>query len=241
MESPNFIIDGHLRLPGLVRMPPPFGPPLDDAQTDVATQVSAAADPAAKTCGEAGKATRGQWRQRMTALATGTACTLAAALLGWQTGQHRPPAAEPNQTIVAAVAQPTTPNVLLENLPAEPVASAQTHEPEESETVIAAATAVAQAPDMALDDAEVTRPVIAAASTVVTQLPVKSIRTRMLVRVVEPAPTYESEQPGALHDDESAFIEFEPAPIDMAPIASGYAAPGTPVRIELQRHTRFTD
>ncbi|MGN6260926.1 MAG: ribonuclease E [Ralstonia sp.] len=241
MESPNFIIDGHLRLPGLVRMPPPFGPPLDDAQTDVATQVSAAADPVAKTCGEAGKATRGQWRQRMTALATGTACTLAAALLGWQTGQHRPPASEPNQTAVAVIAQPITPGIPLENLPAEPIASAQIQEPDESEAATAAATAAAQAPDIAFSDAEVAAPVIAAVSPAVTQLPVKSIRTRILVRAVEPAPTYEWEQPGALHDDESAFIEFEPAPINTAPIASGYAAPGTPVRIELQRHTRFTD
>lgn len=241
MESPNFIIDGHLRLPGLVRMPPPFGSPLDSAQTSVDTQVSASVDPAARTCGVAGTATRGQWRQRMTALATGAACTLAAALLGWQTGQHRQRAVEPDQAIVAAVAQPTTPIVLLENPPAEPVASAQTQEPEESESVIAAATAVARARDMALDDVEVTRPVIAAASPVVTQLPAKSIRTRMPVRAVEPAPTHALEQPATLLDEESAFIEFEPAPIDTAPIASGYAAQGTPVRIELQRHTRFTD
>jgi hypothetical protein len=241
LEAPNFIIDGHLRLPGLVRMPPPFGPPLDDAQTDVATQVSAAADPAAKTCGEAGKATRGQWRQRMTALATGTACTLAAALLGWQTGQHRPPASEPNQTAVAVIAQPITPGVPLENLPAEPIASAQIQEPDESEAATPAATAAAQAPDIAFNHAEVAAPVIAAVSPAVTQLPVKSIRTRMLVRAVEPAPTHELERPAALLDEESAFIEFEPAPINTAPIASGYAAPGTPVRIELQRHTRFTD
>ncbi|KJJ95206.1 ribonuclease E [Burkholderiaceae bacterium 26] len=173
----------------------------------------------------------------MTALSIGTACTLAAALLGWQTGQHRQLAAEPDQTAVATIAQPTASGVPLENLPAEPVASVEIQEPDESE----AATAAAQAPDIAFNHAEVAAPVIAAASPAVTQLPVKSIRTRMLVRVVEPAPTYESEQPGALHDDESAFIEFEPAPIDMAPIASGYAAPGTPVRIELQRHTRFTD
>lgn len=237
MESPNFIIDGHLRLPGLVRMPPPFGPPLDEAPAIVDTQVRASTDLAAKTCGEAGTATRGQWRQRMTALSIGTACTLAAALLGWQTGQHRQLAAEPDQTAVATIAQPTASGVPLENLPAEPVASVEIQEPDESE----AATAAAQAPDIAFNHAEVAAPVIAAASPAVTQLPVKSIRTRMLVRVVEPAPTYESEQPGALHDDESAFIEFEPAPIDMAPIASGYAAPGTPVRIELQRHTRFTD
>jgi hypothetical protein len=241
LESPNFIIDGHLRLPGLVRMPPPFGPALDSAQPGAATQVSASIDPAAHTCGSAGTARHRQWPQRMTALSIGMACTLAAALLGWQTGQHRPPAAEFDQATVAAIAQPTTPIVLLENPPAEPVASAQTQEPKESETAIAAATAVARAPDMTLDGAEVTRPVIAAASPVVTQLPAKSIRTRMLVRAVEPAPTHELERPAALLDEESAFIEFESAPIDTAPIASGYAAPGAPVHIELQRHTRFTD
>ncbi|MGN5351085.1 hypothetical protein ACQ4P5_02610 [Ralstonia sp. L16] len=51
MESPNFIIDGHLRLPGLVRMPPPFGPTLDNVQASAATQVSAPFDPAANTWG----------------------------------------------------------------------------------------------------------------------------------------------------------------------------------------------
>lgn len=241
MESPNFIIDGHLRLPGLVRMPPPFGPPLDDAPAIVDTQVRAPTDLAAKTCGEAGTATRGQWRQRMTALSISTACTLAAALLGWQTGQHRQLAAEPDQTAVATIAQPTASGVPLENLPAEPVASVEIHEPQESEAVTAAAAAVAQAPDMALDGVEVAAPVIAAASPAVTQLPVKSIRPRTLVRAVEPAPTYELEHPATPRDDESAFIELEPAPVDTTPIASGYAAPGTPVRIELQRHTRFTD
>ncbi|CAJ0769882.1 ribonuclease E [Ralstonia chuxiongensis] len=239
MESPNFIIDGHLRLPGLVRMPPPFGPPLDEAPAIVDTQVRASTDLAAKTCGEAGTATRGQWRQRMTALSISTACTLAAALLGWQTGQHRQLAAEPDQTAVATIAQPTASGVPLENLPAEPVASVEIHEPEESEAVTAAAAA--QAPDMALDGVEVAAPVIAAISPAVTQLLVKPIRARKLVEPFEPAPTHELERPAALLDEESAFIEFEPAPIDMAPIASGYAAPGTPVRIELQRHTRFTD
>ena len=241
MESPHFIIDGHLRLPGLVRMPPPFGPPLDEALANVGTQVSAAADPAAKTWGETGAATRGQWRQRMTVLSIGLACTLAAALLGWQTRQHREQAAEVDQTTVAVIAKPTTQGVPLENVATEPVALIETHEPGESEDVTAATAVVALAPDMALDGTEVAGPVIAAASPPVKQLPMKWIRPRTLVRAVEPPPTYALEQTGGLHDDQSAFIEFEPVPIDMAPITSVYAAPGASARIELQRHTRFTD
>ncbi|CAJ0696308.1 ribonuclease E [Ralstonia holmesii] len=245
MESPHFIIDGHLRLPGLVRMPPPFGPPLDEALAIVGTQVSTPADPAAKTYGEAGATTRGQWRQRMTVLSIGVACTLAAALLGWQTRphrQHRQQAAASDQTTVAVIAQPTTPGVPHENLATEQVALIETHEPEESEAVTAAVAAVAQAPDMAMDGVEVAAPVIAAASLAVTQLPVKSIRLRKLVRATEPAPRLpELEHPATPHDDESAFIELEPSPVDTAPIASGYAAPSASARIELQRHTRFTD
>lgn len=239
MESPNFIIDGHLRLPGLVRMPPPFGPALDSAQPSPATQVSASSDPAAHTCGDTRAAGRGQWRRRMTGLSIGMACTLAAALLGWQTGQHRQPAAGLDQATVAAVAPQTVPSLPLEHSPA---ASAETSEVTESEGVTTAATDVVQAPDMALDETEVAAPVLAAAPPALTQLPVKRIRPRALPQPVAHTKTPpELHRSPVLHDEAPAAIEVEWATAATAPITSAYAASGTPVRIELQRHTRFTD
>ena len=244
MESPNFIIDGHLRLPGLVRMPPPFGPALDSAQPSPAAQVSASSDPAAHTCGDTRAADRGQWRRRMTGLSIGMACTLAAALLGWQTGQHRQPAAGLDQATVAAVAPQTVPPLLLAHSAATPAASTEPNEATESEgapTAIAAADVV-QAPDMAFDETEVATPVIAAAAPAVTQLPARLGRPRPVVQAAVPATTPPKLQRSPLlHDEALAAIEVEWPTTDTAPITSAYAAPGTPVRIELQRHTRFTD
>ncbi|WP_256731077.1 ribonuclease E [Ralstonia pickettii] len=242
MESPNFIIDGHLRLPGLVRMPPPFGPALDSAQPGAATQVSASIDPATHSCGNTGTARHRQWPQRMTALSIGVACTLAAALLGWQTGQHRQPAAEFDQTTVAALAPQTAPPVPLEHPPASPVTPVEIDEAAESEAVTTAAADVVQAPDMAFDETEVAAPVIAAAPPVVTQLPAKPMRPRALRQAVAPKPTHPKLQRSpVLHDEAPATIQAEWATAATAPITSAYAPPGTPVRIELQRHTRFTD
>ncbi|MEV8472095.1 ribonuclease E [Ralstonia sp. UNC404CL21Col] len=244
MESPNFIIDGHLRLPGLVRMPPPFGPALDSAQPSPATQVSPSSDPVAHTCGDAGTARHGQWRQRMTALSVGMACTLAAALLGWQTGQHRQPAAEWDQATVAAIAPQTVPPLSLEHSAATPAASADPNEATESAgapTAVAAADVV-QTPDVVFDETEVATPVIAAAAPAVTQLPARPRRPRPVAQAAVPASTPPKLQRlPVLHDEAPATIEVEWETAATAPITSAYAAPGTPVRIELQRHTRFTD
>ncbi|WP_316902910.1 ribonuclease E [Ralstonia mannitolilytica] len=242
MESPNFIIDGHLRLPGLVRMPPPFGPALDSAQPSATTQVSTPIDPVAGTCVDTGTAGHGQWRQRMTALSIGMACTLAAALLGWQTGQHRQPAAGLDQATVAAVAPQTVPPLSLEHAPVSQAPSTEPNETTESEVVATAVAHVVQASDMAFDKTEVTAPVIAAAPTAVTQLSMKRIRPRALPQPVAHAKTApELQRSPVLHDEAPATIEVEWPTTDTAPITSAYAAPGTPVRIELQRHTRFTD
>lgn len=244
MEAPNFIIDGHLRLPGLVRMPPPFGPALDGARPSAATQGSASCDPVARTCGDAGTAHHGQWRQRMTALSIGMACTLAAALLGWQTGQHRQPAAQFDQTTVAAIAPQTVPPLSLEHAPASQAASTETNHAPESEAVATtvAVADVVHAPNMTFDEPEVAAPVVAAVAPAVTKLPVKPIRPRTLAQAVEPAPTPpQLQRSPVLHDEAPATIEVEWAMTDAAPVTSAYAAPGTPVRIELQRHTRFTD
>jgi ribonuclease E len=242
LESPNFIIDGHLRLPGLVRMPPPFGPALDSAQPSATTQVSASIDPVADTCGDTGTARHGQWRQRMTALSIGMACTLAAALLGWQTGQHRHPAAQLDQATVAAIAPQTVPPLSLEHAPVSQAPSTEPNETTESEVVATAVAHVVQAPDMALDETEVAAPVIAAAEPAVAQLPAKPRRPHPLVQATAPAPTPPKLQRSpVLHDEAPAAIEIEWVTTGTAPITSAYAAPGTPARIELQRHTRFTD
>ncbi|MDF6847256.1 hypothetical protein NLQ76_25145, partial [Escherichia coli] len=122
----------------------------------------------------------------MTALSIGMACTLAAALLGWQTGQHRQPAAELDQTTVAALAQPTAPPVPLEHPPASPVTPVEINEAPESEAVTTAPADVVEAPDMEFDETEVAAPVIAAASPAVTQLPAKPMRPRALRQAVAP-------------------------------------------------------
>ncbi|MFX3596377.1 ribonuclease E [Ralstonia mannitolilytica] len=240
MESPNFIIDGHLRLPGLVRMPPPFGPALDSAQPSATTQVSAPIEPVAHTCVDTGTAGHGQWRQRMTVLSIGMACTLAAALLGWWTGQHGQAAAELEQATVAALAPQTVPPLSLQHAPASEAASTEPNEATESEVVATPVAHVVPAADMVLDETKVAAPAIAAAESAVAQLPAKPRRPRPLVRAAAPTPPKLLRSP-ALHDEAPATIEVEWPTTDTAPITSAYAAPGTPVRIELQRHTRFTD
>ena len=243
MESPNFIIDGHLRLPGLVRMPPPFGPTLDNVQANAATQVSAPIDPAANTWGDAGAADHGQWRRRVTVLSIGMACTLAAALLGWQTGQHRQPAAQLDQTTVAALPPQTASPRSLDHSFASPAAPVETNEATEphAATTAAAAANVAQVTDMTFDETEVAAPVIAATPPAATPLPVKPRPRALAQAVARPPTTSELQHTPVLHDETPASIEAEWATADTAPITSAYAAPGTPVHIELQRHKRFTD
>ena len=180
----------------------------------------------------------------MTALSIGMACTLAAALLGWQTGQHRQPAAQVEQATVAAIAPQTVPPLSLEHSAATPAASTEPNEATESEeapTAVAAADVV-QAPDVVFDETEVATPIIAAATPTVTQLPARPTRPRPVVQAAVPAPTPPKLQRSpVLQDEAPATIEVEWETAETAPITSAYAASGTPVRIELQRHTRFTD
>lgn len=174
----------------------------------------------------------------MTALWIGMACTLAAALLGWQTGQHRQPAAQIDHPTVAAIAQQTVPPLSLEHAPAW----TETKEATESEVVATTVADMVQAPDVVFDETEVATPIIAAASPTVTQLPAKPRRPRPVVQAAVPASTPPKLQRSpVLQDEAPAAIEVEWAAAATAPITSAYAAPGTPVRIELQRHTRFTD
>ena len=180
----------------------------------------------------------------MTALSIGMACSLAAALLGWQTGQHRQPAAEWDHATVAAIPLQTVPPLSLEHSAATPAASAEPNEatePEGAPTAIAAADVV-QAPDVAFDETEVAAPVIAAAAPAVTQLRARPRRPRPLVQAAVPASTPPKlQRSSVLHNEPPAAIEVEWETAETVPITSAYAAPGTPVRIELQRHTRFTD
>lgn len=222
MDSLNFTIDGHLGLPGFVRVPPPFGTPRDAVRAIKAVQAGVLGNPPPeKMPSDDGR--QEQWRLRLTVLAIGTACTVAAALAGWHTGQHRRPVTHIDQAALAAIAQPPAPTVVPESLPVETAENAP----------------VSATQPAALAD---NPPAIAPAAPAVAQSPVKPAKPRTLARAAGRTTTATT----AAHRAVSAYEEPKPvetyrAMTDTAPIISSYLAPGTSVRIELQRHTRLTD
>lgn len=235
MDSLNITIDGHLGLPGFVRVPPPFGTPRDAVRAIQAALARKSGDQVARTQSEAGQPVQQvQWRQRMTLLAIGAACTVAAALTGWHTGQHRQPVTHLDHATWAAIAQPPAPTVAPESLPVEVAPSVATRESMEI-----ASTPATQPAELADDVPALST----AAPIVVAQTPAKAAtKSRTLARAVgraaapaavarPAAPVYEEQKP----------IEIYRATTDSPPIIPGFVAPDTPVRIELQRHTRLTD
>lgn len=213
MDSLNFIIDGHLGLPGFVRVPPPFGTPRDAVRAIKVALASTMDDPLPEMQRDAGRQVR--WGQRLTVLTIGAACTVVAALTGWHTGQHRQPVTHFDQAALAAISQPPAPIAASASLP----------------------ITAAQSPDPA-DKA----PAVVTAAPVVAQAPVKTTKPRTPARPIgrTAAPTQPARLATPVHEEPKA-IETYRAMADTAPITSGYVAPGTSVRIELQRHTRLTD
>lgn len=239
MDSLNFTIDGHLGIPGFVRVPPPFGTPRDAVRAIKAAQARMSGKQAFGAHPDGMQLPPVPWRQRLTVVAIGVACTVAAALVGSYTGQRRQPLPQVDQAPIAAIAQPpasTVPSVMLP-IDAVPAGMADEHLATPAE---ASATAPATAAPSATTPADSAAEPHSAPAT--AQSPAKIDKPRTLARAsgrtaapVAPArpatSTYEDSQP----------VESYRAMTDSFPMASGYVAPTEPVRIELQRHTRLTD
>lgn len=213
MDSLNFIIDGHLGLPGFVRVPPPFGTPRDAVRAIKVALASTSDDPLPEMQSGAGRQVR--WRQRLSVLTIGAACTVVAALTGWHTGQHRQPVTHFDQAALAAISLPPAPTAAPASLP---MTAAQSADPVDR------------------------GPAIVTATPTVAQASVKATKPRTHARTIgrTTAPTQRARPATPVHEEPKA-IETHRAMADTAPITSGYVAPGTSVRIELQRHTRLTD
>lgn len=239
MDSLNFTIDGHLGIPGFVRVPPPFGTPRDAVRAIKAAQARMSGKPALGAHPDGMQLPPVPWRQRLTLVAIGVACTVAAALVGSYTGQRRQPLPQIDQAPIAAIAQPpasTVPSVMLpvEAVPAE-LADDHVATPAEASAIVPA-TAAPPATTLAENTAE------AHPAPVTAQSPAKIDKPRTLARasgrtVAPAAPAY----PAISTYEDSQPLESYRAMTDSFPIASGYVAPTQPVRIELQRHTRLTD
>ena len=80
MDSLNFTIDGHLGIPGFVRVPPPFGTPSNAVRAIQVAQACLPGDPLSGIQSDACRHVQStQWRLRLTVAATGVAITVGAA------------------------------------------------------------------------------------------------------------------------------------------------------------------
>lgn len=250
MGRRNFIIDGHLAMPGAsrLRVPPPFGASRGITETIESRRASALADDVFTALGVSGPVDGSAWPSRLSLLAVGIACTVAAAWLGAYTAQRRDltPSREPLHATAApqnAVSEPSRP----------PVASASGHG---VPLVLRAMTppATPALPGLALASGR--KPAAASLPSARLAGPLK----RVTVLAAPAQPIAQSDRPSALAraahrtavlagpmdsayqiDDASLPVETDRAMAETTPIHSGYVAHTSPVRFELQRHTRLTD
>lgn len=231
-------VDGRLGMPGLsgVRVPPPFGTSRDIIETIDARRAAALTEDVIAALRAGIKTAVPTWRGRLTAVAIGVACTVAAALVGSYTGQRHwlQPAPE---DIPASVAVQVAPPQPIEPQPASLI-HAETATPILVESAAQSPKAASAASDVAAN---------AKAAPAQTQAPIAAApvaKRRTLARAVgrsvpkakqSVVPSIEANTAWAKSDGISV-----PADTDSRPVAA-YVAPGTPVRIELQRHTRLTD
>ncbi len=239
MDSLNFTIDGHLALPGFVRVPPPFGTPRDAVRTIKAAQARVSGKQAPEAHPDGVQLLPTPWRQRLTVVAIGLACTVAAALVGFHTGQRRHPLPQVDQTHMAAIAKPPTSAVPSAMLPVDAVSTgvADKHAAAPTEASTTAPATAAQPATTLADSATGAHP-----APVTAQSPAKIDKPRTLARASgRPAAPAAPARPATSTYEDSQPIESYRAMTDTFPVASGYVAPTEPVRIELQRHTRLTD
>ena len=239
MDSLNFTIDGHLGIPGFVRVPPPFGTPRDAVRTIKAAQARISGKPTLGTHPEGVQLAPAPWRRRMTVIAIGVTCTVAAALVGSYTGQRRQPLPHFDQAPIAAIAQPSA-SVVPSATPAVDAAPTEVGNEHVATRTEASATASATAAPPATAAAD--SPVVSLTAPAAAKPSVKVDKPRTLARVSRhTAAPVTSARPATPTYEENKPIESYRAMTDAFPIASGYVAPTEPVRIELQRHTRLTD
>jgi hypothetical protein len=222
VDSLNFTIDGHLGIPGFVRVPPPFGTPPNAVRAIQVAQARLPGDPLSGMQRDACRHVQHtQWRLRLTVAATGVAITVAAALLGSHTGQRRP-------TLMPVIAQPPMPTVPAEIFLAEtaPQTTANT----------------ATGADMA--GASEAAPAIARTAPVVTQASVKTAKPEPRKRVRAggraAAPGLPAHRSTPVHAQRVA-VETDLPVFEPVPITFGYAPPNAPIQVELEHHSRLID
>lgn len=234
MDSLNFTIDGDLGLPGFVRVPPPFGTRRDAVRAIHATLARVEDDARLATAAAERLVSRAQRRRRLTVLAIGVVCTMAAALIGSHTGKRRQPLPHGDQ---AALAQAPVPS-----------ASPEVFATDTELTVAAGATADKIEATTAKTEAV---PAVTATATSQTQTvpapalpkpPAATTKPHTLARHAgRMAAPVTPAQPAARTYDAPVAIESYRAMDDAAPVTSGFVVPGASVHIEQQRHTRLTD
>ena len=243
MDSLNFTIDGDLGLPGFVRVPPPFGTPRHAVRAIHATLARAEDDARLAAAATAHQVSRAQWHRRLTVLAIGVACTVAAALVGSHTGKRRQPIPHIDPAQYAAIAQAPVPSVPQDAFAADTAPSVAANTAADKDEAAPAKTEAVPSVEAPPDISVAAKP---KAEAVPAPLPSKQADTatkpRTLARATgRTAAPAAPARPAASTYDEPVAIESYRALDDTAPVTSGYVAPGTSVRIELQRHTRLTD
>ncbi|ANH71428.1 hypothetical protein ACS15_1020 [Ralstonia insidiosa] len=241
MDSLNFTIDGDLGLPGFVRVPPPFGTRRDAVRAIHATLARVESDARQAAAATAHQVSRARRHRRLTVLAIGVACTVAAALIGSHTGKRQQPIPHIDPTQYAAIAQAPVPsapqNALVADTAPDIAANAATDSVEVAPVKTEAVPSAEAPPDI-----NIAAKPKAEAAPVLSKLADPATKPRTLARATgRAAAPAAPARSVAKTDDAPEVIERYHALDDTAPVTSGYVAPGTSVRIELQRHTRLTD
>lgn len=244
MDSLNFTIDGQLGVPGFVRVPPPFGTPRHAARTIHSTLARVQNDEQLAMAETERQALRAQWRQRLTAVAIGVACTAAAALIGSHTGKRSQPALHIDPAQHAAIAQAPVPSVPPEVMAEDAVPTVAAITDLDQVGASPVKMEVGQTPEA---QSNIIAPADAEPEIRTAPVPAKSLdkptKPRTLARASgrTAAPATAPVQPATTIYDEPVPLDTYRAMTDTAAITSTYVAPGTSMHFELQRHTRLTD
>ena len=225
MESQNITIDGHLGMPGLsrLRVPPPFGTSRDIIETIESRRAAVLTEEVLAALRIGTKSNPRAWRPRLTIITIGVACTVLAAWLGSYTGKRHQWEPTAEQHLAAAPVQPHKP------MPAPVVSKQAAPSPADSAAPTPTPPPAATASKTVLTTVRTERAAVPAAKPTVAKATDRhaphATRPVVAARPVTPAPTV----------DDSTSSSTYSAP------TTAFVAPGTSVRIELQRHTRLTD
>ena len=247
MDSLNFTIDGQLGIPGFVHVPPPFGTPRHAVRTIRSTLARVQDDEQLAMAETQRQALRAQWRQRLTVVAIGAACTTAAALIGSYTSKRSQPAFYIGRMQHAAIPQAPVPNAPSEVMAEDAAPTVAASIAPDAAGADPAKIEIGQMPEaqsgaIATADNE---PEIRTAPAIVKS-PDKPMQPRTLARasVRTAAPAAPAQPAKTIYDKPVPLdtpLDTYHAMADTAPVASSYVAPGTSALIELQRHARLTD